>query len=198
VLTLDHIKRALENAADCERPGAAASAQALHATRSRQWVNCLASELKAMYPDPRVKVFFKGNAENQSEFGLDELLYDVCICETDTCPAARSRKMLRCVTSALWQVESEFGARFVSGGERLQQAGDRFGREQTVHRAPTRRRNTLGIPFRAAAGGAAMQRQRLPRDGAAPRRVEHARAGSATLAVVRRRLATFVSEHAMR
>lgn len=86
MLSLEYIKRALEAAA-CDLSHAAASPQLLHTARSRQWVNCLASELKALHPDRHVRVFFKGNAENQAEFGLDELLYDVCICETDTCPS---------------------------------------------------------------------------------------------------------------
>lgn len=108
MLKLDHVKRALAKAVECIATESMPSPQVLHAARSRQWVKCLAAEVRALYADPSVRLFFKGNAENQSEFGLDELLYDVCVCQTETCPSARGRKTLRYVTKALWQIESEF------------------------------------------------------------------------------------------
>jgi hypothetical protein len=61
-----------------------------------------------MIPDPAVRVFHKGDAENRADFGLNELLYDVCVCQTAACPSARQGKTLRYVTKALWLVESEF------------------------------------------------------------------------------------------
>jgi hypothetical protein len=57
-----------------------------------------------------VRVFTKYDETNKPEFGLNELLYDVCIVETDTCISAGNRKQLRYITRAIWQVESEFAA----------------------------------------------------------------------------------------
>jgi hypothetical protein len=72
-------------------------------------VRCLAGELQRLYADERdVRVFYKGDAQHREDFGLNELLYDVCVCQTATCSSARQGKTLRYVTKALWQVESEF------------------------------------------------------------------------------------------
>jgi hypothetical protein len=108
MLTLEHLKRALQEAAKCDASDTSPSAQARHARRSREWVKCLATELKGFSEDPDVRVFFKGDPQNREDFGLNELLYDVCVCETKSCPSARRGKTLRYVTKALWQVESEF------------------------------------------------------------------------------------------
>lgn len=69
----------------------------------------MADELRRLYSnEPDVRVFHKGDDGNRAEFGLNELLYDVCVCRTDECPSARQGTLLRYVTKALWQVESEF------------------------------------------------------------------------------------------
>lgn len=106
MLTID-LKAALAEASACPIPDSA-SDQERNSLRSRQWVQCLAKAFRKLYPDPAVRVFYKGDPSNRDDFGLNELLYDVCVCETDTCPAAVSAKTLRYVTRALWQIESEF------------------------------------------------------------------------------------------
>jgi len=68
----------------------------------------MAEEFRKLYPEPDVRVFCKWDDCNRGEFGLNELLYDVCVCRTETCLSARQGKTLRYVTKALWQVESEF------------------------------------------------------------------------------------------
>ena len=61
-----------------------------------------------------VRVLFRNNPDeaNRADFGLNELLYDVCICRTAEHPSAsggpRGGRALRYVTEALWLVESEF------------------------------------------------------------------------------------------
>src|SRR5687767_9208819 len=108
MLTVDHLKRALAEASRCVAPDDSPS-QVLHQARSREWVRCLAGQLKGLYAEePDVRVFHKGDDANRLEFGLNELLYDICICRTAPCPSARQGKTLRYVTKALWQVESEF------------------------------------------------------------------------------------------
>jgi hypothetical protein len=108
MLTVEHLTRALSEATRCSVPSDA-PLQALHQARSREWVRCLAGELKRLYSDdPDVRVFHKGDDANRAEFGLNELLYDVCVCRTAECPSARQGKTLRYVTKALWQAESEF------------------------------------------------------------------------------------------
>jgi hypothetical protein len=104
---VEHLERALTNAGQCDGDPQS-SKQLLHRDRSQAWVRCLADELRSMFTDANIRVFCKADDRNREEFGLNELLYDVCVCRTETCPSARHRKSLRYVTAALWQVESEF------------------------------------------------------------------------------------------
>ncbi len=111
MLTLDHLRRALKNATACDAPGSPdpLSLQGLHQQRSSHWVQCLAAELRTLVEDEGdVRVFFRKDETNRADFGLNELLYDVCICGTAEHPSARGERTLRYVTEALWLVESEF------------------------------------------------------------------------------------------
>jgi hypothetical protein len=108
MLTVEHLKRALVHPSQCGVPDPP-SPGSLHQARSSEWVRCLAGELKQLYADsPDVRVFHKGDGGNREDFGLNELLYDVCVCQTAPCASARQGKTLRHITRALWQVESEF------------------------------------------------------------------------------------------
>ena len=88
--------------------------QSLHQRRSGEWVRCLAHELKTLVAHGEegddVRVLFRNNPDeqNRADFGLNELLCDVCICRTAQHPSARGGRTLRYVTGALWLVESEF------------------------------------------------------------------------------------------
>ncbi|HEV2292947.1 MAG TPA: hypothetical protein VGR35_03775 [Tepidisphaeraceae bacterium] len=113
MLTLDHLRRALKRATACDSPGSPdlLSAQSLHQRRAGEWVRCLAHELTTLVKDEGdVRVLFRNNPDeaNRADFGLNELLYDVCICRTAEHPSARGGRTLRYVTEALWLVESEF------------------------------------------------------------------------------------------
>jgi hypothetical protein len=65
--------------------------------------------LKTTVQGENVVVFCKADPTHRDTFGLNEMLYDVSICETDEC-IAPSGKKLRYITKAIWQVESEFAA----------------------------------------------------------------------------------------
>ncbi|MDQ3440296.1 MAG: hypothetical protein M3478_08090 [Planctomycetota bacterium] len=116
MLTLDHLRRALKNATACDSPGSpdVLSMQSLHQRRSSEWVRCLAHELKTLVARgdeaDDVRVLYRNNPDeaNRADFGLNELLYDVCICRTAEHPSAREGRALRYVTEAMWLVESEF------------------------------------------------------------------------------------------
>jgi hypothetical protein len=119
MLTLDHLRRALKNATACDSPGSPEllSSRSLHQQRSSEWVRCLAHELKTLVGkgageegDEDVRVLFRNNPDETSraDFGLNELLYDVCIVRTAEHPSACGGRSLRYVTKAAWLVESEF------------------------------------------------------------------------------------------
>lgn len=111
MLTVDHLRRALKQATACDSPGSPdlISMQSLHQRRSGEWVRCLAHELTTLVKDEGdVRVLYRNNEANREDFGLNELLYDVCICRTNQHPSARGGRSLRYVAEALWLVESEF------------------------------------------------------------------------------------------
>ncbi len=108
-MTLEQLKTALTKAADCKDPEAASDGQK-HRERSRIWVECLGETLRENFraTEPDIRVFTKHYVENRDDFGLNELLYDVCVCETGECPSHSGRKQLRYITRAVWLSESEF------------------------------------------------------------------------------------------
>jgi len=80
-----------------------------HRNRSKNWVEALGAGLREHYNNqPNVRVFTKHYGENRLEFGMNEILYDVMVCETAYTKSATGGKQLAYVTKALWQVESEF------------------------------------------------------------------------------------------
>ena len=83
--------------------------QQLHRNRSREWVETLADEFRKSYEgESNVRVFSKHNESNRTEFGMNELLYDVLVCRVATTTSAKRGAELFYVEEALWQVESEF------------------------------------------------------------------------------------------
>jgi hypothetical protein len=83
--------------------------QRLHQKRSEAWVKALARHLQQTeYPRERFRVFSKYDDTNQEDFGLNELLFDVCVCEVGRAPSAKGTKQIAYVKRGIWQVESEF------------------------------------------------------------------------------------------
>jgi hypothetical protein len=71
-------------------------------------VTCLATRLRELAGSEGVVVFSKSEKENRRAFGLNEMLYDICVCEVATCDAYRAKRKLSYIKRALWLVESEF------------------------------------------------------------------------------------------
>jgi hypothetical protein len=109
MLDVAYLKDALTAARQC----AISNPRSKHPRRARAiaWVECLADQMARLADagaegGDGVKVFWKYGPKNREAFGLNELLYDVCICQTDTCESYRGRP-LRFITRCLWQIESE-------------------------------------------------------------------------------------------
>jgi hypothetical protein len=72
-------------------------------------VEALADQFRAQYkPQATVRVLSKHFGLYREEFGLNELLFDVLVCDTSSVHSARDSVSLTFVTRALWAVESEF------------------------------------------------------------------------------------------
>jgi hypothetical protein len=87
--------------------------QRCHSLRARQWVASLARAfLDALHSNNRdggVRVFWRTprpDGDCRKEFGLSELLFDVCVC--NTAEVESGARKIRYITSPLWAVESEF------------------------------------------------------------------------------------------
>src|SRR5690348_10548335 len=87
----------------------AAATDRLNVHRSRAWVDALARQFRKQC-EGEVCVFSKHDHSNRERFGLNELLYDICVCKTATCTSPVHGKTLHYIQRALWQVESEFAA----------------------------------------------------------------------------------------
>jgi hypothetical protein len=80
-----------------------------HRERSKRFVEALADHLRSHYRHrANVAVLSKHYAANRPRFGLNELLYDVLVCETDEIASAENDGRLTFVTRGLWAIESEF------------------------------------------------------------------------------------------
>jgi hypothetical protein len=109
MLTVVLLEAALKSAyRECEKHSRL-SPQQLHSKRSQAWVKCLGAQLKTIVHGEGIVVFCKADPANRDKFGLNEMLYDVSICDTGDC-ISPSGKKLRYIAKALWQVESEFAA----------------------------------------------------------------------------------------
>jgi hypothetical protein len=100
------IHASLEHAAAL--PDEGAKQGIIHRNRSKLLVEALAAGFREAYSaQPAVRVMSKHSSLNRPEFGLNELLFDVLVCETGKTRSATQSTELTYVTMALWTVESE-------------------------------------------------------------------------------------------
>jgi hypothetical protein len=88
-------------------------AESKPADRSQRWLNALNDELRESYHragDAAVRSLCKACSDNKAEFGLNELLHDVCVIRIDTVESHLHKKLLPYVKDVLWQIESEFNS----------------------------------------------------------------------------------------
>lgn len=79
----------------------------VHQEASSVWVDCLGKEFQKHYDNEDQRVFWKGNKRNRDEFGLNELLFDISVCQVKMVSSIRKKKELLFVSKCHWQVESE-------------------------------------------------------------------------------------------
>ena len=104
----DLIQDAFKEAKDKDDVGQ--SDREINRSRSQYFVDALARAFEGYYrrKNPKVQVFWSGNAAHKSDFKLKELLYDITVCEVDETLSATRRALLSYVTKTYWIVESEF------------------------------------------------------------------------------------------
>lgn len=86
------------------------SEQVENRNKSKNFVEALAGEFRKSYScdkDSKISVFSKHYEKHKVDFGLNELLFDICICEVERTPSASGRRELSFVKKGLWAIESE-------------------------------------------------------------------------------------------
>jgi hypothetical protein len=90
-------------------PDSGENLQFIHRNRSQNFVKTLAAQLREEYRDQKnVFVLSKDFGETRTEFGLNELLYDILVCETSHVASVIEKETLTYITKAIWEIESEF------------------------------------------------------------------------------------------
>ena len=92
-----------------DEPDGGTSQRIIHQNRSKNFVESLSSKMREHYKNSRnIFVLSKHSEHHRREFGLNELLFDILVCETDQVISSDKKKNLTFVTKAIWQIESEF------------------------------------------------------------------------------------------
>jgi hypothetical protein len=92
-----------------ELPDSGENPQFIHRNRSKNFVETVASQLRKEYQDQKyVFVLSKHYDKARMEFGLNELLYDILVCETSHVASVLEKETLTYITKAIWEIESEF------------------------------------------------------------------------------------------
>ena len=79
----------------------------IHKDRSIAWIDCLGEGFQEYYSNKDHRVFWKHNGDNR-DFGLNELLFDVSVCQIGCVESIARTTRLPYISKCLWQVESEF------------------------------------------------------------------------------------------
>lgn len=80
----------------------------VNSQRSKDWMNSLGKRFQIRYDPKKDRVFWRGNPENESDFDLQEMLFDLAVCQTCTVPSYKKRHPLPFISKLHWLIESEF------------------------------------------------------------------------------------------
>ena len=75
--------------------------------RAKFWIGCLARVFQLSCRQGNLRVFWRENDCNRSEFGLNELLFDISVCQVEQVGSIRQGRPLAYISKNLWLVESE-------------------------------------------------------------------------------------------
>lgn len=81
----------------------------LHREKSKNFVEQLANSFRDYYKsNHNIRTFSKHYYEQRKEFGLNEYLYDILVCEFDILSSHNTLSSLYYIKHSLWSIESEF------------------------------------------------------------------------------------------
>ncbi|MFC1478890.1 hypothetical protein ACFL57_05480 [Candidatus Margulisiibacteriota bacterium] len=101
------LKSSFYDAADQEEDKKLSS-QIRNKNRSKVWVEILSKHLIKKYEvnGPNVRMFSTANNNNREDFGLNELLYDIVVCQVGKVETGDHEQVLHFIQKSLWHVES--------------------------------------------------------------------------------------------
>ena len=79
--------------------------------RSSGWIDCLGESFQGHYTNEDQRIFWKKNYSNRRQFNLNELLFDISVCQVKEVPSIKKGKPLSFVSKCYWQIESELNNR---------------------------------------------------------------------------------------
>lgn len=90
-------------------PAAPGERRDINKQRSRNWLGSLAQRFEEHYTLGLHRTFWSESDENQTEFGLNEFLFDLVVCSVSTTKSLeREPRDLEFVAQCHWLIESEF------------------------------------------------------------------------------------------
>ncbi len=79
----------------------------IHNDRAASWIDSLGKGFREHYSHEDQRVFWKQNGDNYSDFTLNELLFDISVCQIGYVESIKRGVPLPYISKCLWQVESE-------------------------------------------------------------------------------------------
>ena len=105
-LVNDAWANALERAASAEGSSEKSLGE-IRKDRSSAWIDSLGKGFQTNYSDDDQRVFWGANKGNSRDFRLNELLFDISVCQIGYVPSLVRGKSLGYISKCFWQVESE-------------------------------------------------------------------------------------------
>ena len=91
----------------CAEGSAEKATGQVHSDRSSGWIDCLGESFQGRYTNEDQRVFWKKNSSNRSQFNLNELLFDISVCQIKEVPSIQKGAPLSFISKCYWQIESE-------------------------------------------------------------------------------------------
>ncbi len=79
----------------------------IHRDCANVWIDCLGDAFREYYSSKNQRAFWMNNRDNR-DFMLNELLFDISVCQIGWVESIGQGKCLPYISKCLWQVESEF------------------------------------------------------------------------------------------
>ena len=85
----------------CAEGAAEKSLVTTNGDRSSGWIDCLGESFQGHYTNEDQRVFWKRNYSNRRQFNLNELLFDISVCQVKEVPSIKKGTPLSFISNAI-------------------------------------------------------------------------------------------------